>query len=120
MKDTKETKLEKILKRYNNEQPTVEANCLILDKRLTSSERSRNYIHASSIVNYLPKANEKIIIRRRNNEDLEVETYLDNYGRIRLGSIGFRELEINSNKLPVIKIYTTNDDSVFELELIYD
>jgi len=95
-----------------------EKSDLILEKRISPSERERNWIHASSIKEQLPETRENFKLKVRDEENKVIETYLDSYDRIRIGSRGFWELGMKTKKAKKIKIYKTQEKDLFEIQVI--
>ena len=114
---------DKIIDRFRGrDNPNIEneTNNLILEKRLTPSERSRHWIHAGTAKKFLPKVDENFKLKERNKKDKIVDTYLDDYGRIRVGSRGFNKLDLKSMKAKKIKIFRTEKKKLFEIEIVRD
>lgn len=108
---------EEIINRFKNS-PEEENSDLILEKQITKSEKERHWIHGHAIENYLPEEEEEFTLRERDQKDKEVETYLDSYNRIRIGSRGFRKLGLKAREARKIKLYKTQKKDLFEIKVI--
>ncbi len=110
-------KRQEIINRFKNSSEE-EGSDLILEKRITPSEKERHWIHANSITRRLPETNEKFRLRSRDEKEKIVEVYLDKYDRIRVGSRGFWKLEMKAREAKKFKLYRTKKDGLFEIKVI--
>jgi len=112
MKDVKGKIRKKLVEDYVENKEKEYPN-LILKKQLSVSERDRHWIHARTVKNKLPPTGEKFKLLKNNKS---IETYLDKYGRIRIGSDGFRKFNIPKER-STICLYETENHREYILKI---
>lgn len=109
-------KIEDLLKKYE-EGPEISKNEdeVLIEKYLSFSERNRYRIHCTKVRNEFPSAGEEITLRRGERTATATMQKRDS---MRLTWKGFNALDLKKHERSKIRISKTDEDDVFELEVL--